>query len=80
MSSPRHYLQGDVRWPLTVTVVGCGGNGAQMLSGLAAIEIALKELGDRSISVEVYDNDGHHICTGLINWQIKAWKNVKLKA
>ncbi|WP_293811807.1 PRTRC system ThiF family protein [uncultured Bosea sp.] len=57
MSSPRHYLEGDVRWPLTVTVVGCGGNGAQMLSGLAAIEIALKELGDRSISVEVYDND-----------------------
>jgi acyl-coenzyme A thioesterase PaaI-like protein len=29
--------------------------------------------------VEVYDVDKNHICTGLINWQIKAWKNVKLK-
>lgn len=57
MNSPRHYLEGNVRWPLTVTVVGCGGNGAQMLSGLAAIEVALKEIGNRSISVEVYDND-----------------------
>lgn len=30
-------------------------------------------------TVEVYDADKNHICTGLINWQIKAWKNVKLK-
>ena len=34
----------------------------------------------KEFPVEVYDNDGHHICTGLINWQIKAWKDVKLKA
>jgi acyl-coenzyme A thioesterase PaaI-like protein len=27
--------------------------------------------------VDVYDLDKNHICTGLINWQIKAWKNVK---
>lgn len=30
-------------------------------------------------NVEVYDIENNHICTGLINWQIKAWKNVKLK-
>lgn len=30
-------------------------------------------------TVEVYDTDQNHICTGLINWQIKAWKNVKMK-
>lgn len=30
-------------------------------------------------SVEVYDTDQNHICTGRINWQVKAWKNVKLK-
>ena len=30
-------------------------------------------------TVEVYDIEKNHICTGLINWQIKAWKNVKMK-
>lgn len=29
--------------------------------------------------VDVYDTEKHHICTGLINWQIKAWKNVKMR-
>lgn len=29
--------------------------------------------------VEVYDTDANHICTGLINWQVKAWKHVKSK-
>lgn len=33
----------------------------------------------REFSVEVYDDERNHICTGLINWQIKAWKNVKMK-
>ncbi len=31
----------------------------------------------REYTVEVYDEQKNHICTGLINWQIKAWKNVK---
>lgn len=31
----------------------------------------------KEFAVEVYDEAGNHICTGLINWQIKAWKNVK---
>lgn len=30
-------------------------------------------------TVEVYDTANNHICTGLINWQVKAWKNVKMK-
>jgi len=33
----------------------------------------------KEFAVEVYDTDKNHICTGLINWQIKAWKNVKMK-
>lgn len=33
----------------------------------------------REFIVEVYDTENNHICTGLINWQIKAWKNVKMK-
>jgi len=31
----------------------------------------------REYAVDVYDLEGHHICTGLVNWQIKRWKNVK---
>lgn len=34
----------------------------------------------REFPVEVYDRENNHICTGLINWQIKAWRNVKMKA
>lgn len=34
----------------------------------------------KEFTVEAYDTAGNHICTGLINWQIKAWKNAKLKA
>ncbi len=33
----------------------------------------------KEFPVEVYDAENNHICTGLINWQIKAWKNVKMK-
>lgn len=33
----------------------------------------------REFTVEAYDIENHHICTGVINWQIKAWKNVKTK-
>jgi len=38
-----------------------------------------KEAIFREFSVDVYDEENSHICTGLINWQIKAWKNVKTK-
>jgi acyl-coenzyme A thioesterase PaaI-like protein len=31
----------------------------------------------KEFAIEVYDINKNHICTGLINWQIKAWKNVK---
>lgn len=43
------------------------------------IPLQTKEAIFHEFSVEVYDADKNHICTGLINWQIKAWKNVKLK-
>lgn len=33
----------------------------------------------KEFRVEVYDTENNHICTGLINWQIKTWKNVKMK-
>lgn len=33
----------------------------------------------REYTVDVYDKENNHICTGVINWQIKAWKNAKMK-
>jgi acyl-coenzyme A thioesterase PaaI-like protein len=33
----------------------------------------------KEFAVDVYDEEKNHICTGLINWQIKSWKNVKMK-
>lgn len=29
--------------------------------------------------VRIHDRDGNHISTGIVNWQIKAWKQVKTK-
>ena len=33
----------------------------------------------REFTVDAYDTANNHICTGLINWQVKAWKNVRMK-
>lgn len=30
------------------------------------------------LTVDVYDTGNNHICTALINWQIKSWSNVKM--
>jgi acyl-coenzyme A thioesterase PaaI-like protein len=34
----------------------------------------------KQLQVDVYDTQQNHICSGLINWQIKAWNNVKTKS
>ena len=44
-----------------------------------AIPLQTQEAIFHEFKVEVYDTDANHICTGLINWQIKAWKFVKNK-
>ncbi len=44
----------------------------QILNPLKNVEALFKEF-----TIDVYDVNKNHICTGLINWQIKAWKNVK---
>lgn len=40
-----------------VTLVGCGGNGSQMLTGLARLHIALRALGHPGLHVTAYDPD-----------------------
>lgn len=31
------------------------------------------------LAAEVYDINKNHLCTGLINWQVKKWEKVKTK-
>ncbi len=45
------------------------------------IELPLKSSDSvfKELTVNVYDAQKNHICTGLINWQIKRWEKVKTK-
>jgi PRTRC genetic system ThiF family protein len=54
----RHYLPAafDNR-PINIMLVGCGGNGAQMLMGLASLDTALRAISSRSLDVTVVDDD-----------------------
>jgi PRTRC genetic system ThiF family protein len=55
---PRHYLPPIFEnRPIKVLLVGCGGNGAQMLMGLASLDAALREISSRSLRVTVVDDD-----------------------
>jgi PRTRC genetic system ThiF family protein len=42
---------------IKLSVVGCGGNGSQVLSGLPRLHIALTALGHPGLEVEAYDPD-----------------------
>ena len=43
--------------PVDVALVGCGGNGSQMLTGLARLDRALRALGHPGFRVNVFDPD-----------------------
>ncbi|HEX7783444.1 MAG TPA: PRTRC system ThiF family protein [Sphingobium sp.] len=54
----RHYLPADFdNRAIRVLLVGCGGNGAQMLMGLASLDTALRAISSRSLDVTVVDDD-----------------------
>lgn len=54
----RHYLRAShANRPVNVMLVGCGGNGAQMLMGLASLDTALRAISSRSLHVTVVDDD-----------------------
>lgn len=57
-TNTRHYLPAsfDDR-EIKVILVGCGGNGAQMLMGLASLDTALRAISSRSLHVTVVDDD-----------------------
>jgi hypothetical protein len=52
-----HRFNLDYHNPLPVALVGCGGNGSQMLYKLARLNFALRELGQPGLHVTVYDPD-----------------------
>jgi PRTRC genetic system ThiF family protein len=43
--------------PIHVAVAGCGGNGSQMLSGLARMDLSLRALGHPGLEVVAHDPD-----------------------
>lgn len=54
----RHYLPADFdNRTIKILLIGCGGNGAQMLMGLASLETALRAISSRSLHVTVVDDD-----------------------
>lgn len=55
---PRHYMPAALEsCAIEVLLVGCGGNGAQMLMGLASLDAALRAISSRSLKVTVVDDD-----------------------
>ncbi len=54
----KHYLHKDlVGQKIEVHLVGAGGNGSQVLTGLARMHLALRALGHPGLGVEVFDPD-----------------------
>ena len=43
--------------PITVTVVGVGGNGTEVLNALAKMHVSLIELGHSGLHVQAVDDD-----------------------
>jgi PRTRC genetic system ThiF family protein len=43
--------------PIYIALVGCGGNGSQMLTGLARLHLALRALGHPGMHLCAYDGD-----------------------
>lgn len=58
MQPERHFLPAKLQdGAIRTLLVGCGGNGAQMLMGLASLDTALRAISSRSLQVTVVDDD-----------------------
>lgn len=53
--SPQYFRQ--ALHPITIGLVGCGGNGSNMITQLARIHVSLKGLGLPGLMVTAYDDD-----------------------
>ncbi len=52
-NTPFDWIENTVN----IALVGCGGSGSQILSGLSKINYAIQHLGHKEINVTVYDPD-----------------------
>lgn len=52
-----HLYPALIGRPINVSVAGCGGNGSQMLSGLARMDLSLRALGHPGLVVTAHDPD-----------------------
>ena len=43
--------------PVTVNIIGAGGTGSQVLTGMARLDVTLRALGHPGLFVTVYDPD-----------------------
>ena len=60
MTPLRHYVHPSIvsgRRPIDIALIGAGGTGSQVLSGLARMNQALKALGSPGLHVRVFDGD-----------------------
>jgi PRTRC genetic system ThiF family protein len=60
VEGPFHYTERyllNPQHPVTVNVIGAGGNGSQMITQLARINKALQGLGHTGLHVTLFDND-----------------------
>ena len=60
MNTLRHYVHPSIvssRRPIDIALIGAGGTGSQVLSGLARMNQALKALGSSGLHVRVFDGD-----------------------
>lgn len=62
--------------PITVNLIGCGGTGSQVLTGLARINHSLIALGHPGIRVHAYDHD--EVSDANIGRQLFSWSDVGL--
>lgn len=53
--APAYFL--NPTHPITITVIGCGGTGSQIITALARIHHSLQALGHPGFMVHAYDND-----------------------
>ena len=60
MTPLRHYVHPSIvsgRRPIEIALIGAGGTGSQVLSGLARMNQALKALGSPGLHLRVFDGD-----------------------